>query len=65
MQCVGFDYVVDVRSGKGLIVEMCHGFDADAIYDCGGYWDKNHKWHDEPLNVQTEMLERLLEGKQY
>lgn len=56
MQCVGFDYVVNAKTGEGLIIEMCHGFDADAVYGCGGYWDKDLVWHDEPLNVKTETL---------
>ena len=60
MQCVGFDYVVRKSDQKGFIVEMCHGFDPDAIYQCGGYWDRDLVWHDEPLNVQAEMLEELL-----
>ena len=59
MQCVGFDYVVDKKTGDGLIVEMCHGFDYDAVYQCGGYWDRNFIWHDEPLNARTEILTEM------
>ena len=57
MQCVGFDYVVNSSTGEGLIIEMCHGFDQDAIYGCGGYWDKDLQWHEGGLNVKTEILE--------
>ena len=62
MQCVGFDYVVDRKSGEGKIIEMCHGFDAGAIYGCGGYWDQDLVWHDGPLNAQTELLQMLFGG---
>ena len=58
-QCIGFDYVVNKATKKGYIIEMCHGFDADAIYDCGGYWDVNLKWHDEPLNVKYEIMDEM------
>ena len=58
-QCIGFDYVVDKSTKNGYIIEMCHGFDADAIYDCGGYWDKDMIWHDEPLNVKYEIMNTM------
>ncbi len=61
MQQVGFDYVIDSRTGEGKIIEMCFGFDADAIWECGGWFDRNFEWHDEPLNVQEEMLKKLFE----
>ena len=59
VQCVGFDYVTNRKTNKGCIIEMCHGFDADAIYECGGYWDRGLKWHDEPLNVKYEIMEQM------
>ena len=61
MQCVGFDYVVDKKTGKGLIIEMCYGFDFKAVYDCGGYWDRNFVWHNEPLNVPLEVVKNMIE----
>ena len=62
-QCIGFDYVVDKNTKKGYIIEMCHGFDADAVYDCGGYWDQDMVWHDEPLNVKYEIMDKMFEVK--
>ena len=59
MQCVGFDYVVDNRTSEGKIIEMCFGFDFDAIYEAGGYFDRDCVWHDEPMNVTAEILENL------
>lgn len=64
VQCVGFDYVTNRKTNKGCIIEMCHGFDADAIYECGGYWDRGLKWHDEPLNVKYEIMEQMFETQQ-
>ena len=62
-QCIGFDFVVDKDTKKGYIIEMCHGFDADAVYDCGGYWDQDLVWHDEPLNVKFEIMDKMF-GKE-
>lgn len=61
-QCMGFDFVVDNRTGTGLIVEMCFGFDFGAIRACGGYWDRNLVWHDEPLDVLREVVSNLING---
>ena len=59
VQCIGFDYVTNRKTNKGFIIEMCHGFDVDAIYESGGYWDRGLKWHDEPLNVKYEIMEQM------
>ena len=59
VQCIGFDYVVEKTTEKGYIIEMCHGFDAEAVLACGGYWDRDLNWHDEPLNVKAEILEGM------
>jgi hypothetical protein len=59
-QCIGFDYVVDSQTGEGKIIEMCFGFDFDAIKECGGYWDRNLTWHDEELDVMRDIIENLM-----
>lgn len=58
-QCIGFDFVVDNTNQTGRIIEMCFGFDFLAISDCGGYWDKELIWHDEPLYVRSEVIENV------
>ncbi len=58
-QCIGFDFVVDRRTGKGLIIEMCHGFDQHAVYDAGGYFDRDCIWHEVPLNVTEEIIKNM------
>lgn len=62
-QCMGFDYVVNSRTGDGKIIEMSFGFDFDAIKDSGGYWDRKLIWHDDPVDVQVEIIKNLLEQK--
>ncbi len=56
LQCIGFDYVVDKSNGKGLIIEMCYGFDFNAIYEAGGYFDRQGVWHDEPVTITDEIM---------
>ena len=58
-QCIGFDYVVESKTLKPYIIEMCHGFDVDAIYRANGYWTPDLVWHDKPLNVKAEILENM------
>lgn len=60
MQCVGFDYLIDSRTGEGKIIEMCFGFDQDAIWASGGYFDRDCVWHNEPLNTTVSVIEKLL-----
>lgn len=62
LQCVGFDYVVDNRTGTGKIIEMCYGFDHTAILGAGGYYDRDHIWHYIPLNIPEEVITSLVLG---
>lgn len=59
-QCMGYDYVVDKKTGEGKIIEMSYGFSYTALLEAGGYWDRNHKWHDEPMNAPCEVLRNLI-----
>lgn len=59
-QCMGYDYVVNNQTGKGVIVEMSYGFSHEAIMASGGYYDRNLKWHEEPLNAPKELLNNIL-----
>ncbi|MCH5213856.1 MAG: hypothetical protein J1E97_01585 [Muribaculaceae bacterium] len=65
LQCNGFDYVVDNRTGLGKIVEMSYGFSHEAILGAGGYFDREGNWHDTPMNAPQEILKNILAtGKQ-
>jgi len=59
-QCMGYDYVVDKRTGIGKIVEISYGFSHTALLQAGGYWDRAYVWHDEPLNAPCETIENLI-----
>ena len=59
-KCMGYDYVVNKETGEGVIVEMSYGFSHEAIMASGGYYDRNLRWHDEPLNAPKELLDNLI-----
>ncbi len=62
-QCMGYDYVVDKDTNQGLIVEMSYGFSHTAILGAGGYFDRNGKWNEKPLNVPDEIIKNILKNK--
>lgn len=64
LQCVGFDYVVDKRTGKGVIVEMSYGFSHTAVMGMNGYFDRNCKWHDGAVNAPQELLENIIKNNE-
>lgn len=59
-KCMGYDYVVNRDSGKGIIIEISYGFSHEALIAAGGYFDRNGVWHDEPLNAPKELLNNLV-----
>lgn len=58
--CTGFDMITDPRSGKPVILEVSYGFSHSAQLGLKGHYDREGKWHDEPLNAPRVLLERLL-----
>ena len=60
MDCIGFDYVVDAKTGKGKIIEMCYGFDYQVQSGLGAYVDKDHTWHEEPVYVPDEIIRMIV-----
>jgi glutathione synthase/RimK-type ligase-like ATP-grasp enzyme len=59
-QCMGYDYVVNSKTGKGLIVEMSYAFSHTALLQSNGYFDRNGDWYNEPLNAPEEIMKNLL-----
>lgn len=59
MRCVGFDYVLDKRTGEGKIIEMSYGcgHELDGI---GGYYDRNCQWHPNTITIAEETIKNLL-----
>jgi glutathione synthase/RimK-type ligase-like ATP-grasp enzyme len=58
--CMGYDYVVNSITQKGVIIEISYGFSHHGILDAGGYFTRDGKWIDEPLNVPYEILSNIL-----
>lgn len=59
-KCMGYDYVVDNRTGVGKIVEISYGFSHEALLQACGYFDRNGVWNDEPLNAPAEVIRNIL-----
>jgi glutathione synthase/RimK-type ligase-like ATP-grasp enzyme len=59
-QCMGYDYVVNAETGKGMIIEISYGFSHHALLGAKGYFDREGNWYDEPLNVPYEIVERMI-----
>lgn len=60
LKCVGFDYVIDKRTGEGKIVEMSYGFSHVAVMGMGGWFDRNCCWHDGALNAPEEIINNMI-----
>lgn len=58
-QCMGYDYVVDQKTGIGKIVEISYSFSHEALLAAGGYFDRQGQWHEEPLNVPEEIIRNM------
>ena len=59
-KCMGYDYVVNKNNGKGIIIEMSYGFSHQALIQAGGYFNREGRWFDEPLNAPKELLKNIL-----
>jgi glutathione synthase/RimK-type ligase-like ATP-grasp enzyme len=59
-QCMGYDYVVNTETQKGIIIEISYGFSHQALLSAGGYFDRNGEWHNEPLNVPEDVLKNIM-----
>jgi glutathione synthase/RimK-type ligase-like ATP-grasp enzyme len=59
-QCMGYDYVVDSKTGEGKIVEISYGFSHTALLQANGYFDRAGMWYNDPFNAPEEILKILL-----
>ncbi|WP_298999892.1 hypothetical protein [uncultured Tenacibaculum sp.] len=59
-KCMGYDYVINSKTGKANIIEISYGFSHEALLKAGGYFDQNGNWYDEPLNTPFEIIENML-----
>lgn len=60
-QCMGYDYVVDKKSGTGKIIEISYGFSHTALLLAGGYFDRSGVWYDKPLNAPFEVIKNMIQ----
>lgn len=58
-KCMGYDYVIDNSTNTCKIVEVSYGFSSQALIDAGGYFTRQGKWFDEPLNVPQEIIKNF------
>lgn len=59
-QSFAFDFIKD--KGENKIIEISYGFPPGiANAGCKGFWDKNLKWHNEPVKPEFFMIEDFLE----
>ncbi len=59
-ECMGYDYVVDNKTGEGKIIEISYGFSHHTLLQAGGYFDRQGNWYNEPLNTPKEILKNLI-----
>lgn len=60
-QCMGYDYVIDNKTGLGKIIEISYGFSHHALLDAQGYFDREGNWYNEPMNAPFEIIRKILE----
>ena len=58
--CMGYDFVINNRTGHPVLIEMSFGFDFKTALNCKGYWNQDLDWIDDPLNVPHEILKDLI-----
>lgn len=54
-----FRFVIDNRTGEGKIIEMSYGVGHD-VSGSGGYWDRNYKWHSDPVSIENEIIQLII-----
>jgi glutathione synthase/RimK-type ligase-like ATP-grasp enzyme len=58
-QSMAFDFVNDPQ-GHPVILEISYGYQAKAVYDCGGFWDRSLTWHEGAQWPQDAILTDLV-----
>lgn len=58
-QSMAFDFVNDPQ-GKPVILEISYAYQAKAVYDCGGFWDRSLNWHEGAIWPQDAILMDLV-----
>lgn len=62
MQTVAFDFIFE--NSQPLIVEMSYGFGTHGIEHSGGYWTRDHQWHEaKQIDFCGWMVENLIDNQ--
>jgi len=56
--CMAYDYLLDT-TGEPVCIEMSFGFQSEAVYKCGGFWNTKIEWHEGALWPEQAILEAL------
>lgn len=59
-QTMAYDFIYDGKILK--VCEMSYGFVEHAVENCGGWYDKQLRFHPEEINVYKETLNVLISG---
>ena len=59
--CMGFDIIYDQHSGKPFIIEASYGFSHTSLMKAGGFYDRNARWHDEPMNAPELVMLNMIQ----
>ncbi|HLP77288.1 MAG TPA: hypothetical protein VK327_10255, partial [Candidatus Paceibacterota bacterium] len=60
-QSMAFDFVQGIGK-RPLILEVSFGFASQSVYDCGGFWDDELKWHECPTWPEHAIVEDVLKA---
>jgi hypothetical protein len=58
---MAFDFVNDPQ-GNPVILEISYAYQAKAVYDCGGFWDRSMSWHEGAQWPQDAILADLVQS---
>ncbi len=64
-QSMAYDFLLD-SEGNPSLIEMSFGFQAEAVYNCQGFWNRDMKWfegHVWPEEAQVHDIVNQLRGR--
>lgn len=63
MQSCCIDWVYSATDDSFKLVEVSMGFVDDLVVQCGGYFDRNSQWHNDPTSGCLEAFKLMLQEK--
>lgn len=59
-ECSGLDILIDPKSNEPLVLEVSYGFSNSAQLNLGGFFDRQHFFHDEPMDPPYVLIDRIV-----